>query len=66
MHSPPLSLTKYSNVQGCCEQLLDRVVEVLLRQLLPIGALRNEVSQELDVALLLLGALLGEGYMEVT
>ena len=58
---PSLSLTKYGNIQGCCEQFFDWVVEVLLSQLLPIGALCNEVGQELDVALLLLGALLEEG-----
>ena len=33
---------------------------------MPVGALRNEVGQELDVALLLLGTLLGGGNMEVT
>jgi len=58
LESPSPSLTKYGNIQGCGQQLFDRVVEVLLSQLLPIGALRNEVGQELNVALLLLGALL--------
>ena len=60
LESHSSSLTKYGNIQGCGEQLFDRVVEVLLSQLLSIGALCNEVGQELNVALLLLGALLGE------
>ena len=60
LESHSSSLTKYGNIQGCGKQLFDRIVEVLLSQLLPIGALCNEVHQELNVALLLLGALLGE------